>query len=508
MSWCSVFTSYKETWILLATVTFLLWIYFKRRLGVLKRLGIPHDDPGFLGLKYVMQLSKDPDEMLLRDDFNMRKKYGDIYGRYQFLSPIITIWDTEILKELFVKEFHNFPDRQKWMLKINGEMNDSLVNASGNQWKRIRKTLSPAFSSSKLKQMLYIAENCTEIFMKKMQNIVEKKDGIFHARTDFGRYALDVISSAAFSSNFHVQDGEKEPKTMKLLNEAISPDSFKDPVIALLTVFSFLEPVFAWFDYSIFSREFRKHMVALTDAVQKTRNKDQKRVDLMQQMLEVQIPDSEVATATRGMTKKEVTGNALIMISAGYETTAQSLTFLAYNLANNQHVQDKLREEILEAVDRHDGKITYETINDIPYLMQCINESLRYLPVVPLNSRFADNDVTIKGVKIPKGTWIHIPVAGLSRAEEYWDSPDEFRPERFEDMSKVDVGGAFQPFGGGPRSCIGMRFALMEMKLVMCHMLMKYKILTCDLTPEEPLEMTLTLTVTSKKEVVLKLEEL
>ena len=54
------------------------------------------------------------------------------------------------------------------------------------------------------------------------------------------------------------------------------------------------------------------------------------------------------------MTKKEVTGNALIMITAGYETTAQSLTFLAYNLANNQHVQDKLREEIFEAVDRHD----------------------------------------------------------------------------------------------------------------------------------------------------------
>ena len=54
------------------------------------------------------------------------------------------------------------------------------------------------------------------------------------------------------------------------------------------------------------------------------------------------------------MTKKEVTGNALIMITAGYETTAQSLTFLAYNLANNQNVQDKLREEIFEAVDRHD----------------------------------------------------------------------------------------------------------------------------------------------------------
>ena len=90
--------------------------------------------------------------------------------------------------------------------------------------------------------------------------------------------------------------------------------------------------------------------------------------------------------------------------------------------------------------------------------------------------------MTIKGVRIPKGTWVHIPVGGLSHAEDKWDSPEEFRPERMEDMTKVDPG-VFQPFGGGPRSCIGLRFALMEMKLVMCHLLTKYKILPCHLTP-------------------------
>lgn len=424
------------------------------------------------------------------------------------MSPIIVIWDPEILKEIYVKKFHSFPDRQKSLLKINGEMNEGLTSTSGNQWKRIRSTLTPAFSSAKLKEMFYIADNRNDKLLEKLHAIVQNKEGVFSPSAEIGRFTLDVVLSAAFSTDFHVQDGDEVPPTVKLMKESISSEVFQDPVVILCSLFPYLERIFELMDYSIFSRKLRTHICQLTEAMIRAKNNGvSKRTDLMQQMLGYQISKHEAKTASKGLTQKEIVGNSFLMLFAGYDTTQQSLTYLFYNLARHPEVQDRLRSEIEEAMQRNDNKITYQTINDVKYMTQCINESLRVYPVVPMNTRVCDHEVTIKGIKIPQGTEIQVPLQGLSHCEDYWDEPHIFNPDRMEDMSRIDPM-VFQPFGGGPRSCIGMRFAMMVMKLAICRILTKYRIVTCEKTLEPPLEITLTLTTSPKKEIFLKLEDL
>jgi len=499
-----------ETWILLSTAIALVGFYCKKRLSLLKQLGIPHEDPGFMGLKFIRGLASNADYMIFEDDIRLRKKFGDIYGKYQFLSPIIVVWDPEILKQAMIKEFSSFSDRTKWMNKIQGEMNDSVSSVSGKQWKRIRSTLTPVFSSSKLKEMFYIVDERADLLVANLKKkIGGDDDGVFMPITYFGKFAMDVISSAAFSTNFNAQAEEEENRTIKLFKDAMTGDTFNQPIVVLSAMFPMLERVFEMLDWSMFTREFRNHLCSVVNSiirVQSNASEGVRRTDLMQQMLNKKISESEAKTATKGLTHREIIGNSFIMLIAGYDTTTQSLNFLLYHLATSPDVQEKLREEIQASVERHEGKITYDTINDVKYLNQCINESLRMYPVAPLNMRICENDVNIKGVEIKKGTQVHIPAYGLAYAEDHWDEPKRFNPDRMEDMSRIDPM-VFQPFGAGPRNCIGMRFALMTMKLAICRILTEFKVVTCDKTVPE-LELTITQTIAVKKDIYLKLEEL
>lgn len=499
-----------ETWALLAALFGLAYLYVRRRLGVLKQLGIPHDDPGFLGLNYVIRLARDANYMFLKDDIEMRKKHGKIYGRYNFLSPIITIWDEEILKQIYIKEFPVFPDRQKSLLKINGEMNYSLTSTTGHQWKRVRSTLTPAFSSSKLKEMFYIADNCVDTLTAKLHQYVREKEGLFKPKNDMGRFSMDTIASAAFSTSFNSQVGDKEPEVVTLLKKSFSADTMGHPVVIICMMFPWLEPLFELMDFSIFPQRLRDKVRKMTETViQLKAGSDGKklRTDLMVQMLDKKISESEAKTSTKGLTLKEIMGNSFLMILAGYETTAETLTFILYHLARCPEIQDRLREEIMEQMEAHDNKLNYECIHAVKYLPMVINEAMRITPIVPINMRFCERDIEIKGLRIPRGTEIQIPVRGLALSEEHWDDPLVFNPDRFEDMSKIDPM-VFQPFGGGPRNCIGMRFALMEIKLALCKILTQFRIVTCAQTPPHPLEMVITITSTAKQEIVLKLEEL
>merc|ERR1719460_2620297 len=112
--------------------------------------------------------------------------------------------------------------------------------------------MTPAFSSSKLKEMFHIAENCTNKLMIKLKHFEENADGVISPRTVIGRYTMDVICCAAFSANFNVQEGEEEPESVKLLKSSISSEVFQDPVVFFLSIFPSFEWIFEKMDYSVY----------------------------------------------------------------------------------------------------------------------------------------------------------------------------------------------------------------------------------------------------------------
>lgn len=149
-----------------------------------------------------------------------------------------------------------------------------------------------------------------------------------------------------------------------------------------------------------------------------------------------------------------------------------------YEFSVNEEIQEKARDDVRKAIKKHDGKLTYDSVADMTYLEQCVNETLRKYPVASSLQRIALQDYKIPNTKItiPKGTPVSVPIHAIHWDEELYPEPEKFDPERFtqEEVSARHPM-AYIPFGEGPRICIGMRFGLVETKLGLAKILLNYK---------------------------------
>jgi cytochrome P450 family 6 len=153
------------------------------------------------------------------------------------------------------------------------------------------------------------------------------------------------------------------------------------------------------------------------------------------------------------------------------------MTFALYELSIDEELQEKARHSVLEAVKKHGG-LTYDAVADMKFLEQCVSETLRKYPVVPQLQRMSVKDYQIPNtsVVIPKGQTILISTYGIHHDPEIYPEPEKFDPDRFTpDKIKSRHPMSWMPFGEGPRTCIGMRFAMFEGKLGLAKLLMKYK---------------------------------
>lgn len=118
------------------------------------------------------------------------------------------------------------------------------------------------------------------------------------------------------------------------------------------------------------------------------------------------------------------------------------------------------------------------------YMDMVIDETLRLYPPATRLDRVANNDYEYEGIKIKKGQIITVPIYALHHDPDYYPNPEKFDPERFNDENrKTRDSMAFMGFGAGPRNCVGMRFALTEIKLLLSIILSNYRFVTCDQTP-------------------------
>jgi cytochrome P450 family 6 len=128
--------------------------------------------------------------------------------------------------------------------------------------------------------------------------------------------------------------------------------------------------------------------------------------------------------------------------------------FMSYELALNQDIQDRLRDEINEVLERHNGEVTYDAIMDMKYLDMVFNETLRRWPINDKQFRMCSKDLKIPNtdLTIEEGTFIMIPAIGLHLDERFWEEPEKFDPERFnEENVKKIVPYSYIPFSEGPR---------------------------------------------------------
>ncbi|XP_069112989.1 cytochrome P450 27C1-like isoform X2 [Argopecten irradians] len=182
--------------------------------------------------------------------------------------------------------------------------------------------------------------------------------------------------------------------------------------------------------------------------------------------------------STPGLTPAQVQRTITDVFIGGIDSTANTLTFLLFNLANNPDKQERLFQDIKEHVPKK-GEIQEDTINKMPYLKACLKESFRTLfPIAGGTLRILDKDITLKGYNIPKGTPMQLCSGTICRDEQYFPQNDKFIPERWmRGEARTDVNPfAHLPFGFGPRKCIGQRFAEQEVYICAAKLLRNYRV--------------------------------
>jgi cytochrome P450 len=176
-----------------------------------------------------------------------------------------------------------------------------------------------------------------------------------------------------------------------------------------------------------------------------------------------------------GMSDELIRDQLMTMLTAGHDTSTAMLSWAMVLLGNHPEIQAKAREEIRSVLG--DTPPVSENIMHLPYLEQIINETLRLYPPAHLGSRIATSDLEFKGYHIPAGTRVLYSIYLTHRHPAFWDRPDDFIPERFAPENKGEHPRphyAYVPFGGGPRICIGMAFAQVEMRVVLARILQRF----------------------------------
>ena len=190
---------------------------------------------------------------------------------------------------------------------------------------------------------------------------------------------------------------------------------------------------------------------------------------------------SQFATATRDdgelLPVDEVVDHMNFLMMAAHDTITSSATSLVYYLAKNPEWQEKLREE-LRAITGGEGRaLGYEDLAKAELTEMAFKEALRMMPPVPSIPRRALEEFEFHGYRIPAGTPVGVNPTFVHNDPEIWDSPEKFDPMRFtREAEKARHKYAWVPFGGGAHMCLGLHFAYMQVKIMMAHLLTRYRV--------------------------------
>jgi len=191
-------------------------------------------------------------------------------------------------------------------------------------------------------------------------------------------------------------------------------------------------------------------------------------------LLDSLLMESQKNVEGKSFTNENFVAETQIFLIAGSETTSNSLAFLLYTLAYYPDIQEKIYQEIMTVLG--DKELEYDDLRNFEYLGWAISESMRLNPTLERSGRTFIEDLKFGNHIVKKGTIALIDMKGMHMNPRYWDSPNEFIPERFKDFDKKSK--IHSPFGGGRRICVGKSLALAELQVTVISLLRKFNITT------------------------------
>ncbi|XP_017069398.1 probable cytochrome P450 6a23 [Drosophila eugracilis] len=461
---------------LVALLVSLLLFVARRRHGYWQRRGIPHDVPHPL----YGNIKDWPKKR------HIAKIFGDYYLKYKgsgypfagfffFFTRNAVITDLELVKRVLIKDFNNFENRGIFYNEIDDPLSATLFSIEGQKWRHLRHKLTPTFTSGKMKNMFPIVVKIAEDLEKTFSGKITSGQGQVLEVVDLvARYTSDVIGNCAFGLNCNSLHNPKAD-FVTIGKRAIVERRYG----GLLDFFIFGFPKLSRrLHLKITVKDVEDFYTQIVrETVEYRLKTKEKRNDFMDSLIEM-YQKEQAGNTEDGLSFNEILAQAFIFFLAGFETSSTTMGFALYELAQNQDVQDKLRDEVNHVLAKHNNEFTYEAIKEMKYLEQVVMETLRKYPVLAHLTRMTQTDFAPEDPKnfIGKGTIVIIPALGIHYDPDIYPEPEKFKPERFtEEEIAARPSCTWLPFGEGPRNCIGLRFGLMQTCVGLAYLIRGYK---------------------------------
>lgn len=432
------------------------------------------------------------------------------------------VTDLEAIKRITVTDYDHFLDHRSYIHdpdKTEPLFGKCLVMLTGDRWRDMRTTLTPAFTGSKIRRMFPLVRDCCTRYMRALTADAHRPDhaNVVDIKDLTKRYMVDVISSTAFG--YQVDSwNERDNITYRT---AMSSMHFHSAA-SLIKLFMFESlPRFARLLGIRLMRpenvQFYHRLVH--DTMAHRERHGIVRPDMIHLMAEARQgflkyeADSRERTANGGGTwdgfpfgadveagaedvhgmqrrfwdEDDVTAQCYLFFFAGAGNTSTLLSFAAQELLENRQLQDRLRAELVEAkANVADGEsITYDALMALPFLDMVVLETLRKWPSITCLDRKCVKDYALhlssgQTVQLRTGDSISIPLHAIQNDPEYYADPERFDPDRFNAQRRSEImPGTFLSLGQGPRNCIGWRYAMMAAKSFLYHLLTEFTLDVC-----------------------------
>uniref|UniRef100_A0A1B0AJY5 Cytochrome P450 n=1 Tax=Glossina pallidipes TaxID=7398 RepID=A0A1B0AJY5_GLOPL len=463
----------------------LLWDY----LSVKRRNDILHYMPGPRALPLVgnafMYRGQTQEEISKLIQSN-RKKYG----------PLYRVW---VLRQLAVfscdpKDYEAVLSSTQYLTKNNlydllyDWLGTGLLMSDGKKWHSRRKIITPAFHFKILEEFVEVFDQQSGVMVK---NLLSKADG----KTPINIYpvvclaALDIIAETAMGVKINAQQNPQFPyvQAVQCASDIISK-RFVKVWLRINWIFRLLAP----HDYRRLKESVRlmhdftekiimERRKTLQENLKKESSAALNQVDELGQKKRMALLDVLLQSTENGvgLSNEDIREEVDTFMFEGHDTTTSAISFALCLISRHPEVQRKLFDEIRSVFgDDKDRSVTIRDLGELKYLECVIKESLRLYPPVLLIGRYFNEDVEIRGKRIPANTNFTLGLFLILRDPNYFEDPDAFKPERFmaENIHKI-YPYAYIPFSAGPRNCIGQKFAILEMKSTISKMLRHFELL-------------------------------
>jgi cytochrome P450 len=408
--------------------------------------------PGELGfsLRRTRRFERDPLPLLL----SCYERYGPVFTLRLLYAPVVFALGPEANHYITVSHASNFRWRDGGMGDLIPLLGDGLLTTDGEYHRRARRTMLPAFHREQIAAAALV-----------MVEEAERALSGWRTRTRVDLYAwtralaLRIALRALFGF-----DPDRGPAGRDMAGDFEEALGYwgRDYTVQMLR-----GPGSPW--RRMLRTRAQLDRVIFAEIDRRTRS-GERGEDILSLLLDVRDEDGSP------LSRRELRDQVMTLLFAGHDTTTSTVAFLFYELARNPGELDPLWAE-QEAALGPGPPPADVLLSGLPRMEQAVDETLRMYPPAWIGPRRAVEPFVLCGVRVPGAAMVNYCSWASHHLAEVFPEPWRFRPERFSPEGRAALPkGAYVPFGGGSRTCIGMRFGLLEVKAIATALLRRFSI--------------------------------